>query len=81
MESLKSTIIRHIDNVFLSLCHGSRSYSYDNLSVVRVSLNPVNSSNAADKNKNVLYSNNTYLIYVLLAHHDMNPVYAIKFTW
>ena len=72
MESLKSTIIRSIDGVLLSLRHGALVYSWNNLSVAQMRLIPVNQLNISDTNSSVVYLNGTYLIYQLLAHMDMN---------
>ncbi len=72
MESLKPTIIRHTDSALLSLRHGARAYSYDNLIVARMRLISVNHLNTSDTNRNVSYLNDTYLIYQIVAHGDMN---------
>ncbi|CAF1645843.1 unnamed protein product, partial [Adineta steineri] len=72
IESLKSTIIRNISNKLLSLRHGSRIHHRENLIVARMKLNPINDLNLSEFNRNVTYLDNTYLIYQLLAHQDMN---------
>lgn len=72
MESLKSTIIRHINSILVSLRHGARAYSYDDLSVARLRLVSIDHLSELDKNKNIVYLDDTYLIYQLLAHKDMN---------
>ncbi|CAF1281303.1 unnamed protein product [Adineta steineri] len=72
IEPLKSTIIRNISNKLLSLRHGSRIHYRENLIVARMKLNSINDSNLSEFNRNLTYLNNTYLIYQLLAHQDMN---------
>ncbi len=72
MESLKSTIIRSADGALLSLRQGARIYYGDDLSVAQIRLIPVNQSNISDRNSSVVYLTDTYLIYQLLAHTDMN---------